>query len=90
MTFESEAFDVGSDDLEFTWEWDDGTSDAQNIYYNDGVGPDPYPSTEGIYPFLAADEAKHTFTISGTYDVVLTVTDDDSGASSVILPISLI
>jgi hypothetical protein len=90
MTFEAEASDVGSDDLDFTWDWDDGTSDAQTIYYNDGVGPDPYPSTEGTYPFLAADVAKHTFTVSGSYNVLLTVSDDDGGASSVVLPISLI
>ena len=90
MTFEAEASDVGSDDLIFTWDWDDGTSDAVTTYYNDGVGPDPYPSTEGTYPFLVADVAKHTFTVNGSYNVMLTVSDDDGGSSSVVLVISFV
>jgi hypothetical protein len=90
MTFEADGSDVGSDDLTFTWDWDDGTSDAVTTYYNDGVGPDPYPSPEGTYPFLAADVAKHTFTVSGSYNIILTVSDDDGGTSSIGLPISLI
>ncbi|UCG69605.1 MAG: hypothetical protein JSV09_00845 [Thermoplasmata archaeon] len=90
MTFEADASDVGSDDLTLTWEWDDGTADSVTTYYNNGVGPDPYPSTDGTYPFFAADVAKHTFTVSGTYNVVLTVSDDDGGSSSVVLVISFV
>ncbi|UCE39288.1 MAG: PKD domain-containing protein [Thermoplasmata archaeon] len=90
MTFEADASDVGSDDLTFTWDWDDGTSDTVTTYYNDVANPDPFPSPEGTYPFLAMDVAKHTFTVSGSYNVVLTVSDDDGGASGVVLTISLI
>jgi len=97
ITFEADASDEGSDDLNFEWNWDDGTNNTQTTYYNDqgnypppGVGsPDPYPSPGGTYPFFAADKQGHIFTSSGNYDVLLTVTDDDGGASVVILTIIL-
>jgi PKD repeat protein len=50
ITFEGTASDPGSDDLTFSWDWDDGTADTVTIYYNDGMAPDPYPSPDGIYP----------------------------------------
>ena len=40
------ATDPGSDDLIFTWNWGDGSSDDIIIYYNDGIGPDPYRSPD--------------------------------------------
>jgi hypothetical protein len=90
ITFEADASDFGSDDLTFNWFWDDSTPDTQTIYYNDGVGPDPYPSPGGIYPISQFDKQGHIFTTAGNYNVVLTVTDDDSGASSVIITVILI
>jgi hypothetical protein len=90
ITFEATASDPGSDDLTFTWDWDDGTPDDQTIYYNDGSGPDPYPSPEGNYPFSAFDTKGHIFWAGGTYDVELQVLDDDGGVDSVVLAIILI
>ena len=37
------ASDLGSDDLTFSWSFEYGPT-ITNIFYNDGVGADPYPS----------------------------------------------
>jgi PKD repeat protein len=79
ISFSSVATDQGSDDLTFTWTWGDGTSDTITIYYNDGVGPDPYPSPWGTYPFSATDTGDHTYGDNGNYTITLTVEDDDKG-----------
>jgi PKD repeat protein len=75
--YEALASDAGSDDLTFTWSWGDGTSDNQVIYYNDGTGPDPYPSPLGIYPFSVSDTVDHSYGDNGVYTITLTVEDDD-------------
>ncbi|MFC1999001.1 PKD domain-containing protein, partial [Chloroflexota bacterium] len=71
------ATDAGTDDLTFTWNWGDGTTDTVNTYYNDGVGADPYPSPWGTYPYPAADTVEHIYGDDGIYNVIVTVTDDD-------------
>jgi PKD repeat protein len=85
ITFEADASDPGSDDLEFNWFWDDFMPNDVNDYYNDNVNPDLYPSPDGIYPFFAHDETSHTFTANGNYNVVLTVTDDDGDADVIVI-----
>lgn len=80
IAFEATAADLGSDDLTFKWDWDDDSS-TSTIYYNDGVGPDPYPSPE-VNPMGATDVQIHAYGTSGTYSVTLTVVDDDGGAVS--------
>jgi hypothetical protein len=88
ITFESEASDPGSDDLTFTWSWDDGTPDHSTVYFNDAaVGPDPYPSPDGTYPFSAFDMSKHAFASAGTYNVKLSVEDDDGGLTELLMVI---
>jgi PKD repeat protein len=82
ITFNATASDVGSDDLTFSWTWDDGTPDALTTYFNDGIGPDPYPSPNGTFPFTATDVAKHTFDSARTYTITLTVNDDDDGVTT--------
>lgn len=90
ITFEADASDEGSDDLTFTWNWDDGSPDNSTTYYNDGLNPDPYPSTDGTFPFVASDSKGHAFMSAGTYDVKLTVTDDDGDLCELIIVIILI
>jgi PKD repeat protein len=80
-TLSAQATDLGSDDLTFIWNWGDGTPDTTTTYYNDGVGPDPYPSPGGTYPFSVTDIVSHTYGDNGNYTVTLTVKDDDGGVT---------
>jgi parallel beta-helix repeat protein len=70
------AEDIGSDDLTFIWEFEYGTIITHN-HYNDGTGPDPFPSPDGNHPFSATDDVQHTFGDDGAFYVHLTVQDDD-------------
>jgi uncharacterized repeat protein (TIGR01451 family) len=74
--------DPGSDDLTFKWEFEFGPT-LTNTYYNDGVGPDPYPSPWGTFPFSASDSVIHTYGDNHEYNLTLTVTDDDGDANVV-------
>ena len=87
ITFMATASDPGSDDLTFSWDWGDGKS-TEHIYYNDGVGPDPYPSPE-VNPTTVTDTARHGYALAGTYTITLTVTDDDGGVTSCSLNLTL-
>ncbi len=89
ITFVATANDPGNDDLKFTWNWGDGTSDTKTTYYNDGLGSDPYPSPEGIFPFNVTDEKKHKYTVAENYIVTMTVTDDDGGVDSDIATVTI-
>jgi len=48
--------------------------------FNDGVGPDPYPSPWGL-PVAVTDLGAHTYAAAGSYAVTLTVSDDDGGTT---------
>ncbi|MCK4457487.1 MAG: PKD domain-containing protein [Thermoplasmata archaeon] len=87
ITFIATASDAGSDDLTFTWDWGDGNT-TENVYYNDGVGPDPYPSPE-VNPITVTDTVQYSFATSGTHTITLTVTDDDGGTETLVLVLSL-
>ncbi len=88
ITFEATASDPGSDDLTFTWAWGDGSADTTTIYYNDGSSPDPYPSPE-VNPISVMNEILHAFGSAGTYNIVLTVFDDDGGSISLSFSITI-
>jgi len=72
--------DPGTDDVTLVWDWGDGRSDTRTVF-NDGVGPDPYPSPWGTPPAFL-DVGRHVYRRSGDYLVTLTATDDDGGTSS--------
>ena len=90
LTVTADVTDPGSDDLTFAWNWDDSTPDTVTIYFNDGIGPDPYPSPGGIYPVSQFDQQGHIFYANGNYNVQLTVTDDDGGAAIIVIIVILI
>lgn len=80
LDFTATATDPGSDDLTFTWDWDDGTH-TTTIYYNNGVSPDLSPSPN-INPLTVTDTITQVYMEPGTYTVTLTVEDDDGGVDT--------
>lgn len=90
LTFVATATDPGSDDLTFAWNWGDGSPVESKIYYNDGTGPDPYPSPWGTYPFTAVDVRTHAYPAAGSYTLRLRVTDDDGGLTELLVTIVVI
>jgi PKD repeat protein len=81
ITITATATDPGSDDLTFTWDWGDGTPDTVTIYYNDGMGPDPFPSPE-VNSMEILDSLVHTYGDDGVFTVTVTVEDDDGWSTS--------
>jgi PKD repeat protein len=77
QTHEAWAIDPGSDDLIFEWSFG-----VTHTYFNDGVGPDPFPSTAGVFPFQAMDTADVMFDVPGIQNVAVEVQDDDGGMAS--------
>jgi N-acetylneuraminic acid mutarotase/PKD repeat protein len=81
LSVTASATDPGSDDLAFIWTFEYGPT-VQHIHYNDGVGPDPYPSPWGAYPFSADDTAAHIYGDNGVFRITLRVEDDDGGVAT--------
>jgi len=77
ITFEVAGSDVGSDDLAFDIDFGDGGVFTATVF-NDGSGPDPYPSPE-VNPITAAVTATHAYAAAGTYVVTVAARDDDGG-----------
>jgi hypothetical protein len=69
--------------LTFDWTFAPDPTTLSTTYYNNGVGPDPYPSPGGTFPFSASDTASVNFAAPGVYTITVTVTDDDGGFDSV-------
>jgi PKD repeat protein len=88
ITITASASDLGSDDLTFIWDLELGPI-ITNIHFNDGVGPDPYPSPGGTYPFSSSDTVTHTYGDNGAFSLSLTVTDDDGGTTTIMTNITV-
>jgi hypothetical protein len=79
VDFAADSDDPGSDDLDVTWDWDDGNTDAAT-YLNDPPLPDPFPSPE-VNPRSITDMQTHTFADACFYLISLTSEDDDGGVA---------
>lgn len=75
------AADPGSDDLTLSWSFG-----LEQVYYNNALSPDPFPSPQGTYPFTVNDSAETTFSQAGIYTLSVDILDDDGGSDSVSLP----
>ncbi len=80
VPFSGNAQDPGSDDLTFTWDWDDGSTDVFVSLVNPPLA-DPFPSPT-LQPRNVTDDREHVFGDACLYDVELTVVDDDGGSGS--------
>lgn len=89
LRVEASGSDPGSDDLEFSWNWGDGTPDDVATYWNDGVAADPRPSPESA-PITVSDAQEHVFAGAGDYPITLTLRDDDGGVDQLELAVLLL
>ena len=89
IDFTGAGLDPGSDDLTFQWDFGDGSPTVSTTSFNDGVGPDPFPSPDGTFPFAAKSQAAHSYS-PGDYVVRLRATDDDGGSSTTSLPVHIV
>ncbi len=81
------ASDPGSDDLTFSWNFELGPT-INNVYFNNGVSPDPTPSPN-LNPMNITDLISHTYGDNGVFNVTLTVYDDDGGFTAVTIKVTV-
>ncbi len=75
--------------MTFTWSWEYAPwGDKTTIYYNDGLGPDPFPSP-AVKPRNITEDATCQFGDDGVFIVTLTVTDDDNGSTIVMTNVTV-
>jgi hypothetical protein len=81
VTFTGHATDPGSDDLDLTWNWGDGTPDTTTTYLVNPPLADPFPSPS-IQPRDVTDVQVHAFADACLYEVTFSGLDDDGGTDS--------
>ena len=76
--------DPGSDDLTFNWDWDTGTVDpATTVLVSLAAPPVPDPPKSPLGDARAeTPSAAHTYTVACSYEIELTVVDDDGGSTA--------
>lgn len=72
--------DPGSDDLTFTWDWNDGTVDSRTSQVNAPLLDTPKSPT--VQPRDVSLSAGHTFGDACHYDLATIVVDDDGGSAT--------
>jgi YD repeat-containing protein len=80
LSFDGNATDPGSDDIEMKWDWADGTN-TTTMYLVNPPNPDPLPSPD-VNPRDVDDTQSHTWLHACMFDISLTATDDDGGVDS--------
>jgi hypothetical protein len=80
LSFDGNATDPGSDDIEMEWDWADGNT-TTTMYLVNPPDPDPLPSPD-VDPRDVDDTQSHTWLHACMFDISLTATDDDGGVDS--------
>jgi hypothetical protein len=80
LSFDGNATDPGSDDIEMKWDWADGNT-TTTMYLVNPPNPDPLPSPD-VDPRDVDDTRSHTWLTACMFDISLTATDDDGGVGS--------
>ncbi len=71
--------DPGSDDLTFTWDWDDGTTSTETSLVNPpAIDPAKSPS---VQPRAVTTDSTHTYATACLFTLTVTVDDDDGGTA---------
>lgn len=81
LTVPGSASDPGSDDLRFTWHWDDGTPDDSQTSLVNSPAVDPAKSPS-VQPRDVLLEQAHVYQNACLYELKLTVDDDDGGSAA--------
>lgn len=80
LTVPASSTDPGSDDLTFSWDWDDGTTSTETSLVNPPV-PDPAKSPS-VQPRDVSIESTHTYATACLFTLKVTVDDDDGGTAN--------
>ena len=80
VTVPASSADPGSDDLEFTWDWDDGTTSTETSLVNPPA-TDPAKSPS-VQPRAVTLDATHTYATACLFTLTVTVEDDDGGTAN--------
>jgi len=81
ITLETGLHDEGSDDLTLEWRFPPSSVSTVNTRYNDGSGPDAFPSPGPVFPVDDTQSLQASFDMPGVYNVALRLTDDDGGSA---------
>jgi subtilisin family serine protease len=80
LSFDGNATDPGSDDIEMKWDWADGNT-TTTMYLVNPPNLDPLPSPD-VNPRDVDDTQSHTWVKACMFAISLTATDDDGGVDS--------